>query len=55
LFSQSNPMRPVRLHVPNVADADAKAPLYSAEGPVRLTLSTTAENLPVTCLSHRIQ
>jgi hypothetical protein len=36
--------------VPKVADAEARAPLNSADGPAILTLSTTDENLPVTCL-----
>ena len=34
----------------NVAEADASEPLYSAIGPVALTLSTTEENFPVTCM-----
>ncbi len=33
-----------------MAEAAASAPLYRVSGPLLLTLSTTAENLPVTCM-----
>jgi len=43
-------INPDDFHAPNVALEAAKAPLYKASGPANRTLSTTAENLPVTCL-----
>ena len=49
LMGTSN-INPDDFHAPNVALEAAKAPLYKASGPANRTLSTTAENLPVTCL-----